>query len=67
MQKMGSSVQPREGKHKSIAKRIGGSRTGCMAKTEGALIMESHATWPKAPDEIEYKENETPGRVQAYD
>ena len=29
--------------------------------------MEPDATRPKAPGEIEYKENETPGRAQAYD
>ena len=29
--------------------------------------MELQATRPKAPDEIEYKENETLGREQAYD
>jgi hypothetical protein len=38
-----------------------------MAKPEGALIMELHATRPSAPDESEYKENETLGRKQAYD
>ena len=29
--------------------------------------MEPQAARPKAPDEIECKENETLGRVQAYD
>jgi hypothetical protein len=36
-----------------------------MAKTEGTLIMEPHATRPKALRLN--KNNETPGRKQAYD
>jgi hypothetical protein len=64
---MGKSLQGHEGKHMTIAKPIGRSGMWLMAKPEGMLITELHAARPNAPDEIEYKENETPGREQAYD
>ena len=60
-------LQRHEGKHMTIAKPVGRSRMWSLAKPEGALIMELHATRPSAPDESEYKENETLGRKQAYD
>jgi hypothetical protein len=64
---MGKSLQRHEGKRMTIAKPIRSSRMWRMAKPEGALIMELQATRPRVPVEIEYKENETLGREQAYD